>query len=110
MNKKVPTPGPFQPTALFTARWAGLLPSQVVPVRASLSPSLPTLPAFRVLLPLAQAQQIASTRSARRIEEGGRMASDGHPPELGKEEAATTASGPGARDLDDPQFMCCVCL
>ncbi|CAL4886648.1 unnamed protein product [Urochloa decumbens] len=39
------------------------------------------------------------------------MASAGHPPEPGKkEEVATTASGPGASDLDDPQFMCCVCL
>ncbi|CAO2039713.1 unnamed protein product [Urochloa humidicola] len=39
------------------------------------------------------------------------MASDGHPPEPGKKEEVTTAaSGPGASDLDDPQFMCCVCL
>ncbi|CAD6341405.1 unnamed protein product [Miscanthus lutarioriparius] len=41
------------------------------------------------------------------------MASDGHPPEPGKkEEVASTAAGPGANDLDDPdpQFMCCVCL
>jgi len=39
------------------------------------------------------------------------MASDGHPPEpVKKEEVAATAAGPGANDLDDPQFMCCVCL
>ncbi|CAL5020849.1 unnamed protein product [Urochloa decumbens] len=39
------------------------------------------------------------------------MASDGHPPEPGKmEEVAATASGHAASDLDDPQFMCCVCL
>ncbi|CAL4968188.1 unnamed protein product [Urochloa decumbens] len=39
------------------------------------------------------------------------MASAGHPREPGKkEEVANTASGPGASDLDDPQFMCCVCL
>ncbi|WVZ74561.1 hypothetical protein U9M48_022729 [Paspalum notatum var. saurae] len=44
---------------------------------------------------------------------GGReMASDGPPPEQGKteEEASTTAAGSGANDLDDPHFMCCVCL
>jgi hypothetical protein len=39
------------------------------------------------------------------------MASDGHPPEpVKEEEVATTAAGPGVNDLDDPQFMCCVCL
>lgn len=39
------------------------------------------------------------------------MASDGHPPEPGKkEEVASTAAGPEANNLDDPQFMCCVCL
>ncbi|KAJ1280026.1 hypothetical protein BS78_04G200700 [Paspalum vaginatum] len=39
------------------------------------------------------------------------MASDGPPPEQGKmEEASTTAAGSGASDLDDPHFMCCVCL
>jgi len=39
------------------------------------------------------------------------MASDGHPQApVKKEEVAATAAGPGLHDLDDPQFMCCVCL
>jgi len=39
------------------------------------------------------------------------MASDGHPQApVKKEEVAATAAGPGLNDLDDPQFMCCVCL
>ncbi|KAF8692876.1 hypothetical protein HU200_039233 [Digitaria exilis] len=38
------------------------------------------------------------------------MASDGHLPEPGKQEVATTAAGAGLNDLVDPQFMCCVCL
>ncbi|KAF8768905.1 hypothetical protein HU200_007470 [Digitaria exilis] len=38
------------------------------------------------------------------------MASDGHTPEPGKQEVATTAAGSGLNDLADPQFMCCVCL
>nr|CAB3450395.1 unnamed protein product [Digitaria exilis] len=38
------------------------------------------------------------------------MAPDGHLPEPGKQEVATTAAGAGLNDLVDPQFMCCVCL
>ncbi|KAF8768903.1 hypothetical protein HU200_007468 [Digitaria exilis] len=62
-----------------------------------------TLLAFRLSVPFFLLCHL-------RFEEGGRMAPDGHLPEPGKQEVATTAAGAGLNDLVDPQFMCCVCL